>query len=158
MISCSQKKGYGNLGTSLKVIPTLQFNVIAARRSWAAANRDVILRYVRAFDTAYRYMSDPKNRRAPVNVRQARVTGWCRHRGKGSGPELDGAVMPLGIPTFLTNTPLPDLMLAWLPAFSVKRRMPMAPVGAQPCPRPTPFQKFSWACLEANHYIRLVHA
>ena len=56
------QKGFSNLGDSLAVIPALQFNVIAARRAWAAQNADVATRYARAFSNAYRYMNDPANR------------------------------------------------------------------------------------------------
>ena len=52
-------KGYVNLGNSLEVIPHLQFNVIAARRSWAANHREIVMRYVHAFGAAYSYMADP---------------------------------------------------------------------------------------------------
>lgn len=55
-------KGYRKLGDSLEVIPVLQFNVIAARRDWAAQNKDVVVRFARAFGDAYRFMRDPKNR------------------------------------------------------------------------------------------------
>jgi ABC-type nitrate/sulfonate/bicarbonate transport system substrate-binding protein len=56
------QKGYRNLGNSLDVIPHLQFNVIAVRKSWAAEHRDAVMRYVRAFGAAYRYMNDPANK------------------------------------------------------------------------------------------------
>jgi ABC-type nitrate/sulfonate/bicarbonate transport system substrate-binding protein len=56
------QKGYRKLGDSLEVIPVLQFNVIAARRSWAQANKDAVLRFARAFGAAYRFMRDPANR------------------------------------------------------------------------------------------------
>jgi ABC-type nitrate/sulfonate/bicarbonate transport system substrate-binding protein len=56
------RKGYEKLGDSLEVIPALQFNVLAARRSWAHAHEDVLVRYVRAIGDAYRYMNDPTNR------------------------------------------------------------------------------------------------
>lgn len=56
------RKGFVNLGNSLEVIPALQFNVVAARRAWAAANADVARRYARAFGEAYRYMNNPANR------------------------------------------------------------------------------------------------
>jgi ABC-type nitrate/sulfonate/bicarbonate transport system substrate-binding protein len=62
------QKGYTNLGTSLEVIPHLQFNVIAARRAWASQHRDVVMRYVRAFGAAYRYMADPANREDVVQL------------------------------------------------------------------------------------------
>ncbi len=68
------QKGFSNLGDSLRVIPALQFNVIAARRAWAAANPDVATRYARAFAGAYRYMNDPANR-ADVAGLIAETTG-----------------------------------------------------------------------------------
>ena len=55
-------KGYTKLGDSLEVIPVLQFNVIAARREWAAQNKDLVVRFARAFGDAYRFMRDPNNR------------------------------------------------------------------------------------------------
>ena len=62
------QKGYNNLGNSLEVIPHLQFNVIAARRAWAAEHRDVVMRYVRALGGAYRYMSDPVNKEDVIKL------------------------------------------------------------------------------------------
>lgn len=55
-------KGYTKLGDSLEVIPVLQFNVIAARRDWAARNKDIAVRFARAFGDAYRFMRDPAHR------------------------------------------------------------------------------------------------
>ena len=68
------QKGFNNLGDSLQVIPRLQFNVVAARKSWAAAHADVVLRYVRAMGEAYRYMSDP-TKRADVTALASDLTG-----------------------------------------------------------------------------------
>ncbi len=61
-------KGYTKLGDSLEVIPVLQFNVIAARRDWAAANKDLAVRFARAFGDAYRFMRDPKSRDEVVGI------------------------------------------------------------------------------------------
>jgi ABC-type nitrate/sulfonate/bicarbonate transport system substrate-binding protein len=55
-------KGFSKLGDSLEVIPVLQFNVIAARRDWAAKNKDTAVRFARAFGDAYRFMRDSANR------------------------------------------------------------------------------------------------
>ena len=55
-------KGFTKLGDSLEVIPVLQFNVIAARRDWAEKNKDLAMRFARAFGDAYRFMRDPANR------------------------------------------------------------------------------------------------
>ena len=56
------QKGFTRLGDSLEVIPALQFSVIAARRDWALANREAVMRFTRAFGAAYRFMRDPANR------------------------------------------------------------------------------------------------
>ena len=68
------QRGYGKLGDSLEVIPTLQFGVIAARRAWAAANRDTVLRLARAVGGAYTFMRDAANRDEVVRI-AAETTG-----------------------------------------------------------------------------------
>ena len=44
-----QQKGFRKLGDSLEVMPNLQFNVIAVRRSWAAAHKDTVAALARAY-------------------------------------------------------------------------------------------------------------
>jgi len=56
------RKGYNKLGDSLEVIPALQFSVIAARRDWAQANRDAVMRLTRAIGGTYKFMRDKANR------------------------------------------------------------------------------------------------
>jgi ABC-type nitrate/sulfonate/bicarbonate transport system substrate-binding protein len=56
------QKGFRKLGDSLEVMPVLQFSIIAARRAWAAQNRDTVLRLARAFGAAYKFVADPANR------------------------------------------------------------------------------------------------
>jgi ABC-type nitrate/sulfonate/bicarbonate transport system substrate-binding protein len=56
------QKGYNKLGDSLEVIPVLQFGVIAARRDWAIANRDAVMRLTRAIGGAYKFLRDKANR------------------------------------------------------------------------------------------------
>jgi len=56
------RKGYHRLGNTHEVIPTLQFTVFAARRSWAAQHRDELIRFARAMGEAYRFMANPANR------------------------------------------------------------------------------------------------
>jgi ABC-type nitrate/sulfonate/bicarbonate transport system substrate-binding protein len=62
------QKGFRKLGDSLEVIPALQFNVIATRRSWAAAHKDVVTALARAFGATFRYLRDPANRDDVVNL------------------------------------------------------------------------------------------
>jgi ABC-type nitrate/sulfonate/bicarbonate transport system substrate-binding protein len=38
------------------------YTVTAARRSWAAANKDTVVRYVRALSSAFKFIRDPARR------------------------------------------------------------------------------------------------
>lgn len=69
-----QEKGFRKLGDSLEVMPNLQFNVIAVRRSWAAANKNVVVALARAYGATFRYMGDPANR-ADVTKTVVDITG-----------------------------------------------------------------------------------
>jgi ABC-type nitrate/sulfonate/bicarbonate transport system substrate-binding protein len=51
-------RGYHILANSHEVIPTMQFTVFAARRSWANQHKDEVVRFARAMGEAYRYMAD----------------------------------------------------------------------------------------------------
>jgi len=44
------------------------YTVTAARRSWAAANREAVVRYVRALGAAFRVIRDPAKRGAVVSA------------------------------------------------------------------------------------------
>lgn len=56
------KQGYRRLGVSNEAVAAFQFEVVAARRSWAEANRDEVVRFVRALAAAFRFIRDPANR------------------------------------------------------------------------------------------------
>ena len=62
------QQGYRRLGISNDVMPNFQFIVSAARRSWAEANKDLVVRYVRGLASAYRFMRQPANRDEVVRV------------------------------------------------------------------------------------------
>jgi ABC-type nitrate/sulfonate/bicarbonate transport system substrate-binding protein len=71
------QNGFTKLGDSLEVIPVLQFSVVAARRSWAEANKAVVTRFVRAFGEAYRFMRAPQNHEEVAEI-GAQTTGASR--------------------------------------------------------------------------------
>jgi ABC-type nitrate/sulfonate/bicarbonate transport system substrate-binding protein len=71
------RKGYHILGNSHEVIPTMQFTVIAARRSWVTQNQDVVTRFARGMGEAYQYMADPANRDEVIDL-AASTTGTPR--------------------------------------------------------------------------------
>jgi len=64
----AQSEGYRLLGTSNEAVPAYLYTVTVARRSWAAAHQDAVVRYVRALAAAFRVIRDPQRRDAVVQV------------------------------------------------------------------------------------------
>jgi ABC-type nitrate/sulfonate/bicarbonate transport system substrate-binding protein len=56
------QQGYRRLGVSTEAVATFQFQVIAARRAWAEANKDTLVRFIRAMASAFRFIRDGANR------------------------------------------------------------------------------------------------
>jgi ABC-type nitrate/sulfonate/bicarbonate transport system substrate-binding protein len=61
-------EGYRVLGLSTEAVPEFLYTVTAARRSWAAANRTAVVRYVRALAASFRIIRDPAERASVVNI------------------------------------------------------------------------------------------
>jgi ABC-type nitrate/sulfonate/bicarbonate transport system substrate-binding protein len=55
-------QGYRRLALSTEAVAAFQFQVVAARRAWAQANKDVIVRFVRALGAAFGFIRDGANR------------------------------------------------------------------------------------------------
>jgi ABC-type nitrate/sulfonate/bicarbonate transport system substrate-binding protein len=62
------KEGYQMLGLSTEAVPEFLYTVTAARRSWAAANKDAVVRYARALGAALKFIRDRANRPAVVKI------------------------------------------------------------------------------------------
>jgi ABC-type nitrate/sulfonate/bicarbonate transport system substrate-binding protein len=56
------RRGYQLLGLSTDAVPEYLYTVTAARRSWAVANKDALVRYIRALSSAFRFIRNPANR------------------------------------------------------------------------------------------------
>ena len=67
-------RGYHSLGTTLEAGP-VTFYMEVVRRQWAEANRDTLVRYLRAKGDAMAFIHDPKNR-AALKRAIAEVTGY----------------------------------------------------------------------------------
>lgn len=67
-------QGYRRLGLSTEAVQAFQFQLLAVKRSWAAANRDTVVHFVRAIAASFRFMRDPKNRDEVIRTMVA-VTG-----------------------------------------------------------------------------------
>jgi NitT/TauT family transport system substrate-binding protein len=62
------QQGYRRLGDSTQAVGAFQFQVIAVRRAFAAANKDTVVHFVRALADAFRFIRDPANRSEVVNI------------------------------------------------------------------------------------------
>jgi ABC-type nitrate/sulfonate/bicarbonate transport system substrate-binding protein len=58
----AMRRGFRLLGLSTDAVPEYLYTVTAARRSWAVANKDTIVRYVRALSAAFRFIRNPAKR------------------------------------------------------------------------------------------------
>lgn len=64
----AQSEGYRLLGTSNDAVPAYVYTVTAARRSWAAANQDTVVRYVRGLSSSFALIRDPAKRAVVVKT------------------------------------------------------------------------------------------
>ncbi|HTM07183.1 MAG TPA: ABC transporter substrate-binding protein [Verrucomicrobiae bacterium] len=56
------EKGCRVLGLSTEAVPELLYTVTAARRSWAAAHKETLVRYARGLAAAFKFVRDPAKR------------------------------------------------------------------------------------------------
>jgi ABC-type nitrate/sulfonate/bicarbonate transport system substrate-binding protein len=56
------REGFRRLGDSTEAVGAFQFQVIAARRAFATANKDKVVRFVRAIADSFRFIRAPENR------------------------------------------------------------------------------------------------
>jgi ABC-type nitrate/sulfonate/bicarbonate transport system substrate-binding protein len=64
----AREKGYHILGLTSDAVPKFQYTVTAVRRSFATANHEALVRYVRALAAAFRFIHDPSERDAVVKT------------------------------------------------------------------------------------------
>ena len=82
----AQAEGYRLLGVSNEAVPEYLYTVTAARRPWAEANADLVVRYVRALAASFAVIRDPA-RRATVVATIVDITAVS--------PEAAGRVLDL---------------------------------------------------------------
>lgn len=64
----AQSEGFRLLGLSTDAVPQYVYTVTAVRKSWAAANADLVVRYVRGLAAAHRIIRDPAKRGSIVST------------------------------------------------------------------------------------------
>src|SRR5258707_8051795 len=55
------EQGFRLLGSTTEAVPELLYTVTAARRSWAEANKEAMVRYVRALAASFKFIRDGTN-------------------------------------------------------------------------------------------------
>jgi ABC-type nitrate/sulfonate/bicarbonate transport system substrate-binding protein len=64
----AMRQGYRLLGLSTEAVPEFVYTVTAARRSWAQANKDAVVRFTRALAAAFKFIRDPTKRNDVVRT------------------------------------------------------------------------------------------
>ena len=92
----AMRRGNRLLGFSTDAVPEYLYTVTAARRTWAVANKDALVRYVRALSSAFKYIRDPANRENVVKT-IVETTGFAEGNAQltlGLYFEPDRGVLP----------------------------------------------------------------
>ena len=72
----AMRRGFRLLGLSTEAVPEFVYTVTAARRSWAAANKEAVVRFARAMASSFAFIRDPSNRETVVKTIVA-TTGFA---------------------------------------------------------------------------------
>lgn len=75
------RRGYQLIGLSTDAVPEYLYTVTVARRSWAEANKEALVRYARALAGAFKYIRDPANK-ANVIKTIVETTGFAEENAQ----------------------------------------------------------------------------
>jgi len=84
----AKAEGFTQLAQATKVIGHYQGNVAAARRSWAAANREKVIAYIRGYVEAVDWLYDRANREAAVQILRKNLPQMSQDLAERSYDEL----------------------------------------------------------------------
>jgi ABC-type nitrate/sulfonate/bicarbonate transport system substrate-binding protein len=62
------RDGFRRLGDTTEAVGNFQFQLIVAKRAWAAANKDKVVPFVRAVGDAFRFIRNPANRDETIKL------------------------------------------------------------------------------------------
>jgi ABC-type nitrate/sulfonate/bicarbonate transport system substrate-binding protein len=86
--AAAEAAGFVRLANSAETVGRYQGSVGAARRTWAAANGDALVRYIRAYVAAVDWLYDPPNRAEAIDLLQRRLAGVTPESAARSYHEL----------------------------------------------------------------------
>jgi ABC-type nitrate/sulfonate/bicarbonate transport system substrate-binding protein len=66
--AAAEAQGFTLLGLSTEATPAYLYTVTAVRRSWAEANKDALVRYVRALRASFQFIREPQHRAAVAEI------------------------------------------------------------------------------------------
>jgi ABC-type nitrate/sulfonate/bicarbonate transport system substrate-binding protein len=96
------EKGFTNLADAYKLVPEYQLAGVWIKEEWAKKNRDVTLRFVRAFHNALNWLHENRNEAIELLPRMTTLqkqyvqTAWETYTKAGIWPK-DGKVNPKGL-------------------------------------------------------------
>ena len=64
----ARNEGFTLLGLSTEATPAYLYTVTAARRSWAEAHGETLIRYLRALRSSFQFIRDPQHRNAVADI------------------------------------------------------------------------------------------
>jgi ABC-type nitrate/sulfonate/bicarbonate transport system substrate-binding protein len=86
--AAAEAAGFLRLANSEEAVGRYQGSVGAARRSWAAANGDTLVRYIRAYVAAVDWLYEPPNRAEAIDLLQRRLANVTPEAAARSHDEL----------------------------------------------------------------------
>jgi ABC-type nitrate/sulfonate/bicarbonate transport system substrate-binding protein len=104
----AEAKGFNNLVSMQDVFPHYQSSVGMARRAWASKHRDALVAFVRAYLTASKWLFDPANKAAAIDILMKNTKGvsakqaediYASTTGAGSVVSPTAALDPEGVAT-----------------------------------------------------------
>ncbi len=93
-------QGYKSLGNTSDYFPHFQGSVAATKRSWAARNADILMRYVRAYVAASDWLLDRKNREEAIEILLRSVKRFDRAQANAT---YEGGLSRVFIPKAAVN-------------------------------------------------------
>lgn len=86
--AAAEAAGFARLASSAETIGRYQGSVGAARRAWAAAHSDALVRYIRAQVAAVDWLYEPANRAEAIDILQRQLAGLSPESAARSYEEL----------------------------------------------------------------------
>ena len=94
----AEAQGFSNLGPIAKLVPDYQFVSVMVDETWAKANRDVLVRYLRAMRRGMEYMFAHPDNSAELGAKELRTSPAFARRALEDTVTMDIMSRDLSLP------------------------------------------------------------